>query len=586
MSKALSKDQQLKKMRSALAKAKLQGKGDYKPARRGFVAGRGDYRPARRVLRGKGDFWSVMKGVGNVARVALPVMKIGGMLMGAGDYNQGKIAPNEVPMFENKGRVNSFVYKEYLGDIYSSVDFSATTFHLNAGLGDPGSTVDLNRGVFPWLSRIAQQYEEYKITGCVFYYIPTSSDAVVSSATNGALGSVSIASEYNSAKDDFSSLTDMLNHQYSTSKKPSEMIAHPIECERKERPTEIQYVRSDSDGISGSELLHYDLCKTTVAVQGNVTDGEILGQFWVTYRVDLLKPILEEQAASPFVLSTHYRISVTGLNSTKFFGTTINTVPEVGSTFEVTMANTTITFPENITEGNFLLTYSLKGSSTASLVTPYIDFTSNVQALNILHAGTGAQYAMVSSTDDEIFYARYFTITGPGAVLTFGGGTTLPTSLTSGDLIITQINAAILTKPSEIKRSNFWRPTKQHPVAPWMKELRASREKHRNMDRNDMVSMFADLLELKRQGSDATAMQTTPLRTNETKKVSKLVQLYETKKETPDDDDTEDDIDYEEALQILKDRRAIKDAKNAIKTPALEEKKASSPASTSKKGSA
>lgn len=590
--------EQVVKMRRALAKAKLAGKGDYR--RKGFVSlnGRGDYSSRRGPLvgragrlRGRGNFFNdawdwgrgAVRSTVGVLNDAAKGVDAFGKLFGKGDYHGEKvIAPNQVPLFENNGRVNSFVYKEYLGDIYSSVDFSATTFHLNPGLGNPGASIELDRGVFPWLSRVAQQYEEYRITGCVFYYIPTSSDAVIASATNGSLGSVSIASEYNSSKEDFSTLTDMLNHQYSVSKKPSECIAHPIECERKERPTEIQYIRSDSNGISGSELLHYDLCKTTVAVQGNQTDGEILGQLWVTYRVELLKPVLEEQADSPFVLTTRYQLATDIVTSSAYFGSTYAIiVPSTGSNFALTLGTATITFPDNITSGVWCLQYYVTGASTTLTTALTATMTTNCSAKTIFSGATSSsrrQAAGAVSTTQ--FLVQIFTITGPGAVITLSGGT-MPGTITAGDLLVSQLNYA-LTSPeaSEHKRSNFWRPTRKYPVAPWMKELRASREAHRSMDRQDMMEMFADLLELKRMSRGDSKQL--PSSSDDVSSVQKMVQLYESKEGTSTLDDSDGD-EYEDALEILKARRAEKLAMKAKVQP--EEKKAASPASSSKKGS-
>lgn len=448
-------------------------------------------------MRGHGDFFddigSVVKTVGGGLidkGVGLVRGTVNGVLHGGGDY---RIAPQKIPTFESHGRENSFIHKEYLGDIFSATTFTATTFNINPGLGDPASEIATTRGVFPWLARIAQQYEEYRLEGMVFYYIPTSSDAVVASATTPALGSVSIASEYNSNKEDFTNLTDMLNHQYSDSAKPSEMIAHPIECAGKERPTEVLYIRSDK--VTADDILHYDICKTTVAVTGCQAAGQNLGQLWVSYKVVLLKPVLEEQAEDPFVLTTHYRISVAGLNNTAFFGSTINQQPEAGSTFECKLANTTITMPANITSGNFMLWYGIKGSSTASLVTPFIDCTTNCQNLSIVEAGTGTQYATATKTDVRLVYVRFFKVTGPSAVLTFGGGTTLPTSLTSGDLIITQINSNVITKQVSMKPGCFWRATKEWPNPPWAAKISAEQDKKaRRKQARELRSAIVELL--------------------------------------------------------------------------------------------
>lgn len=517
--KKLPAKEQLARMRAALQKAKLSGHGAYKRGRpklrghgaykgfapvRSLMSGRGAYKGFQAArLRGRGDIFDSLGGlakgvVGGLVDTGAGIARNSiGRLFGAGDY---RIAPDSVPLFESSNRANEFVHKEYLGDIFSSQDFSATTFNINPGLGDPGNEISGLRGMFPWLARIAQQYEEYKIDGMVVYYVPTSSDSVVASATTPALGSVSIATEYNSNKDNFTNLVDMLNHQFSNSKKPSEMIAHPIECARKERPQEIQYVRSDT--VSQTDLLHYDLGKTTVAVTGCQADGQNLGQLWVSYKVTMFKPILAEQAEDPFVLSTHYRLGST-VSTSAYFGTDYATLePEDGSTFDLTLGTTTIVFPANITDGHFMLSYHVKGSSATLTSALNVAYTTNCAALALYEAGTTALGLEIAAGTAGTVQGglRTFKITGPEAKLTFSNGT-MPASVTSGDLIITQINVGLLTgSPSQESKlahsvarvGCFWRPSKAHPNPPWIK--RVTEEEKRAVTQADLMAVLKELV--------------------------------------------------------------------------------------------
>lgn len=516
----MSKDEQLARMRKALssAKSKLKGAGAYagfvpvrrlagKGAYRGFapvsrLRGRGAY--GQRGLRGRGDFFNdainwTGKTAGNIVKAAAPIggaLALGSKLFGMGDY---RIAPDSVPLFQSEPghRLNSFIHKEYLGDIFSSQDFAATTFNINPGLNDPGNAIAGNRGMFPWLARIAQQYEEYKIDGMVVYYVPTSSDSVVASATTPAMGSVSIATEYNANKPNFTNLVDMLNHQFSNSKKPSEMIAHPIECDLKDRPMPMQYIRSDTQ--ADGDILHYDLGKTTVAVTGCQADGQNLGQLWVSYKVSLFKPILAEQADSPFVLSTHYRIG-TGVTTSAYFGSSIPTTPENGSTFEVTLANTTITFPESITSGNWIFGYRVTGASSVITNALTVTLTSGASSLAMFHAGASAALAPfpAGATSTVLSSVFAFTITAPSAVLTLSSGT-IPGTQTTGDLFITQFNPNLITEPIPTKALHgcFWRPSKDYPNPPWI--TRVTAEERNAVTQADLMAVLKTLIAERKQ---------------------------------------------------------------------------------------
>lgn len=513
----LSLKEQNERMRKALArKSGLTGRGAYK----GFVgtarlSGHGDYKKrsfSRRPykgMRGRGDFFddlgSLGKGLaGRLIDTGVGVVRGGvGKLLGSGDYR--RIAPRPAPRFATKGRVNHFAMEEYLGNIYSSVDFAATTFNVNPGLGDPASLISGARGAFPWLARIAQQYEQYRIHGMVFSYVPTSSDAVVASATTPGLGSVSIASEFNVNKPDFTNLTDMLNHQMSISEKPSVQIEHAIECATSEQPLKVYTIRNDN--LSSGELLMYDYCKTTVAVQGCQADGQELGQLWVSYDVELLKPILEDQGGDPFTWSTHYKLPTTIATTTAYFGTTPpdDDAAEDGSTFVVTFGGTTITLPDHITSGHFSLTYYVVGSSTSLTTALNVGFTTNCSGLTIFANDSTAIGGHTPSGATSTFQCctRFFKVTGPGAVLTFSGGT-MPASITSGDLLITQINDDIVTLPECTPRGIFWRPTKDYPNPPWKKEVTEEQKKELRAQRTDeLASLLRDLLAVKQLAIEA-----------------------------------------------------------------------------------
>jgi hypothetical protein len=93
--------------------------------------------------------------------------------IGAGDYsiNNNSVvqrslkAASSIPSMHSDAQSVVVRHKEYLGEILSSQTFSVQqSYPLNPGIST----------TFPWLSGIAVRFQEYKIKGLVFHYIPTS----------------------------------------------------------------------------------------------------------------------------------------------------------------------------------------------------------------------------------------------------------------------------------------------------------------------------------------------------------------------------------------------------------------------------
>jgi hypothetical protein len=171
-------------------------------------------------------------------------------------------------------------HKEYLAEISGSKAFKQSRFFLL----QPGDT-----NTFPWLNGIATKFQQYRIKGMVFHYVPSSGVAV--SGTNAALGTVMIQTSYRANDSDPASKVEMLNEYWSSESAPNEAFCHPIECDPKENPFAIHYVRTDA--ITGSDSpLMYDLGKTWIYTSGQQADGTVLGDLWVTYEIELLKPVI------------------------------------------------------------------------------------------------------------------------------------------------------------------------------------------------------------------------------------------------------------------------------------------------------
>jgi hypothetical protein len=185
-----------------------------------------------------------------------------------------------IPSMHNNSQSVLVRHKEYIGPVLSATDFTVQ-YELPINPGLPGT--------FPWFSGVASFYQEYAIKGMVFHYVPASGNAV--SSTNPALGTVMLQTTYRASDSAPVSKAEMLNEYCASESVPSESFIHPIECDPKENPFNIHYIRAATPP-SGEPLMSYDLGKTFVAVQGQQAVGNTLGDIWVTYEVELKKPVI------------------------------------------------------------------------------------------------------------------------------------------------------------------------------------------------------------------------------------------------------------------------------------------------------
>lgn len=217
--------------------------------------------------------------------------------LGYGDYSVSsntivQKASTGIPMMHKDGQTVTIRHKEYIAQITGSQAFKIhDSYELNPG----------NRKTFPWLSTIASSFQEYRFKGVVFHYIPSSGNAVAS--TNAALGTVMMQTSYRSNDTAPTSKAELLNEYWAGETVPSETMVHPIECNPNENPFNVQYVRTEDIPDQDSPLL-YDLGVTHIAVSGQQIDGATLGDLWVTYEVELKKPVVYSNVTSPIQVTS------------------------------------------------------------------------------------------------------------------------------------------------------------------------------------------------------------------------------------------------------------------------------------------
>jgi hypothetical protein len=214
-------------------------------------------------------------------------------VLGFGDYKvrqNSLVHPtrsDQAPSFSTSNGSVRLRHREYLRDVYGSTGFAITSFNINPA----------DSNTFPWLSKIAEHFEQWQPHGLIFDYRSMSSDVQVAATT--ALGSVILGTEYNALASRFVNKQAMEASQFAVSVKPSVSVMHPIECDLSQTPSQPLYVRLPGDATINADPRLYDLGNFQIATQGMSTDGGDQGELWVTYDIELLKPVLTQPAPIP-----------------------------------------------------------------------------------------------------------------------------------------------------------------------------------------------------------------------------------------------------------------------------------------------
>lgn len=349
-------------------------------------------------------------------------------ILGRGDYT---IRANSImggvydpPELHNRSDKTVCIrHREYITDIIASSGFNLQSYEINPGLST----------TFPWLSQVAEAFEEYRFTGIVFEFKTLSAD--YTTASSAALGYVIMATQYNTLSPNFPDKITMENYEFANSGKPSVTFLHPVECKRALNPVSELFVRTGA--ITTGDLRLYDHGNFQIATGGNTGSG-VIGELWCTFEVEFYKPKLVTSIGSELKTDHWVLGSVT---STQPMGTL--QVLQPGSNLGTALSETMIIFPPNVQDGKYMITYSIAGNVTSSVTPPISGIsTSNCSFFPEWQIGGQAYISRTESTGYLI--VGYVIINAASATITLGTGNVVPTS-NSGDLWVMQINGDIDT---------------------------------------------------------------------------------------------------------------------------------------------
>lgn len=297
--------------------------------------------------------------------------------LGSGDYTVSSNslvtkASSGIPMMHKTGQSITIRHRELVTQVLGQ-----TAFNVQGGYPiNPGCSQ-----TFPWLATIARSFEEYEFKGLVFHYIPTSGNTVA--GTNPALGSVMLQSTYRASDGLPASKSEMMNEYYGCESVPSETFCHPVECDPKENPFNIKYVRS-GNVPAGDSILLYDVGTTFLAASGMQSASPVvLGDLWVTYDVVLRKPVVHSNVTvSNFYSASFNSASLSSLFSggilsssgnlpaTLTANNVLSLLPGSSGVFQITVSLINPYGNDLITSGGFANALQ-SGPSNATLVSPY-----------------------------------------------------------------------------------------------------------------------------------------------------------------------------------------------------------------------
>lgn len=350
-----------------------------------------------------------------------------GSIFGSGDYtltNESKYNvltnSNQIPKFDSTRQTNIVCHREYLGDITGLSAFSNRAFPINPGMSQ----------TFPWLSTIAQNYQEYKIHGMIFEFRPLITDFIAA----GSPGVVVMATNYNANDTPYLSRQQIENTEFATSVKPTIGLLHGIECAPQVTANPIKYVRTGAVGTEDLRL--YDQGTFQFVSQGNPAID--LGELWVSYCIEFFKPTIPEDiggAVDSFHVARNGTTAAAPLGTVQFI-TAGTLVPTVG--------NSSISFTAQPAQ-QYLMTIAYNGTAS-TWIAPGVSVSGgnlktywNLDTLNSSISPANGTLTTTNATTTIIFVC---TLAAEGLMtLSFGLAGSVPSGAV--DIVLTELSSLV-----------------------------------------------------------------------------------------------------------------------------------------------
>ena len=417
------------------------------------------------TLRGRGDYF---KDAGSAVGGWVGE-RLGGWLkkiFGVGDYELGGggaegissnslVAGSSIPvMHSDNGGSSEFFFHEFVGNIPMTVDFSLQTFPINV----------TNSQMFPWLHQVAKGYQQYEIVGAVFVLRSLTSNVVL--APTQGIGSVFGSIRYDVNSDPPADKSAILNSMFSSSAKPSENQAFPLECARSS--TVVNTLKIAPAGLSPPDLQFYQAGWLDIATEGAANDFSDALELHVTYHVRFYKPRIDQASSGRLFMMDLLCTSLTtplypipdtpGLKQPR--------VDTIGAT--VGSGYTTISLPPSLTAGSIWRVELAWSTVALPIPLPLASGTNGFVKALVFNSQQNHQIAAPILNGATGFYTPllvgYYRYDGTGSLtypptLTFTMSGTTGAPLGTGTVVIQEVNRSVATGITSAPQTNY---TRQH----------------------------------------------------------------------------------------------------------------------------
>lgn len=292
-------------------------------------------------------------------------------VFGFGDYHvkQNSIAElfngSDPPNFRSfQNRDVRIVHREYVADLLSGALVGGSSiFSILQSPVNPG-----NAQLFPWLSTIAPNFQEWEAHGIILELKTLSSDY----ANNTVLGSMFGAVKYNVHDPAPVNKRELENIEQSTSQKISTSLFVPVECAKREGVFNRLLVAANGS-YGGGDIALYDLGNFFYGSFGVATANVTIAEVWVTYDITLAKAVLDDTVGD---LET-FKLNATAITAATFntpFATLIegpNSTDDIKYAVNPANLNQLIVSMPNVV-GRYLCVMACNpGGSTSTTLTNY-----------------------------------------------------------------------------------------------------------------------------------------------------------------------------------------------------------------------
>lgn len=335
-------------------------------------------------------------------------------LSGSGAYSMNTdMTPSPQVGSFAQGEVDSIRIRkrEYLGAIKGSVGLVLKTLLINAG----------ESATFPTLSRIAMQYEQYKMNGLVFWFKSTSGESSASGDT--AIGEIIMTAIPDSSEPTPQTKAQLVNTDGSVQNKPSLSSCFGFEC----ADIPVLKIRHGDPNESADSATLFDAGRFFLATEGMNADTTRVGELWVTYDCTLIR------SRDPRGLETiGYKAYFPNTDRSNILGAAkfvrLNSL-------RMTCTGLTLSFPQFVNDGTFIVMMKLIGVPNASATdaishqAPYWVSTAGCQVLEQrIDSNAAIAHVTANNMTDGIAFGYYvIRVNAPDsaiASITFGANGT------------------------------------------------------------------------------------------------------------------------------------------------------------------